>query len=435
MSSSPTAALLRVDFKRGPLKAPKYIREEGEHGTIFDEGRRWQARWHFGGPQRKRFCKEKHSLAQVEDFLRGKLREKASGKTISNNLTPADIQAYIRFIERLEKHRQLTGETRHVEATLDELCACSELAHANKMDLRGAVTLAAQHNPHNYANRTTAEVVTEFLDHIHQLARAQRSSAHHGKMLTFRLAKFSGTFTGTFATLSVPAIDAWLKALNLAPKTWNHYRDSITQLTRWALGKRYCRAELLEEMKRLHRFKKVKSRAPNPYSPAELRAIMEHAQTECDWFVPYLVYVAFCGARSEEAMRADWGEVNFERQEIFLPGDKSKVGLDRFLHFPDNALAWLKLHAKPSGAICPIRKPDQKLRKIRATLKQSAHENGLRSAFLNHRLAVTSDIVKVSDEGGTSPAKIRTNYQKRPSERIGRAYFQIVPDTKQLRLI
>lgn len=428
------ALLIHARTKRDGRKKAKVIREGSVVLRVFpvrEYGRkiRYEVR---GGSKRPKFSTqteaEQFAREQAVRILNGKIassdlsRDELIEFCKANHVTVNDVRLTLWFKERGLLAEQRTGRKLAPVQFFDQLCTEYEQRHTQQL------------------GRLIPDVVKEFLAHIRAIADAQKGSLHHWQMLTSRLTRFATVFNGPLAALNPAAVEAWLKTLKLAPKTWNHYRDPICQVVRWSVGKEYCDEKLLKAVLRIHRFKKVKSRAPNPYSPAELRTLLDYTQQHDPWFVPYIVLVAFCGYRSEEVVHrqkgiADWSEVNFERQELFIPASRSKVGLDRFPHFPDNAVAWLRLHAKPGGRICPIVKPDQKLRKIRATLGLAAHENGLRSAFLNHRLAVTSDIVKVADEGGTSPAKIRTNYQKRPSERIGRSYFKIFPDEKQLWLL
>ena len=62
-----------------------------------------------------------------------------------------------------------------------------------------------------------------------------------------------------------------------------------------------------------------------------------------------------------------------------------------------------------------------------ARLGIEVKENGLRHAFISHRVAQTNDIAKVADEAGTSVSKIRKHYFKLVTKKEATAYFSIEP--------
>jgi integrase len=362
----------------------------------------------------------------------------ANGHTLGANLTQADEACYQRFLQRLAQYEQRTGSKSYIESTLDELCQAGELAHAGGMTLRECVMLGLKFNPNSVTSRNVPDVVKEFLVEKRAKAVREESSLYNWRDLGVRLGKFSAAFHGPIHLLQLAPVSSWLHTLRLKAKTWNHYRAAILQLVRFAAARRYAGDGLVKELIAIEKFT-VTGRKPDPFTPRELQRLLEYTHHDSPEFVPSIVLVALCGFRGGENVSelataegssveyADWKDIDFERGGCVVWAGHSKVGDDRQPALPANAIAWLKLYAKPSGPICPVKKFSQKLTRMCHGAGIKRRRNGLRSGFISHRLAVVEDIVKVADEAGTSPEKIKSNYLIRPTKKVGEEWFAIRP--------
>jgi site-specific recombinase XerD len=406
--------------------------------TIREAGRkpRFEVRYHFAGQlKRKKFP----TRAEAQEFAQAQAAKIDSGKTIGANLTSADEQCYLRLLQRLQQHEQRTGNHAHSEAVLDELCGASETLHASGLSLSEAVQLAIKFNPRALTSKNIPAVVEEFLANLKAKAIREKSSLGHWRNLRAILNRFAAAFTGPISTVLLADVASWLTKLELKTKAWNDHRAAIVQLARYAATRRYAGKQLVDDLAALQRFE-VPAVKSNPYTPQEVRTVLEFAQASEDYarLIPYIVLVGFCGFRSSEVRgekgAAEVGDIDFERREAKVWVGHSKVSEDRFTALPDNAVEWLKIYAPKSGLLCPFAKPYEKFTELCQAAGVPRKRNGLRKGFISHRCAVTGDIVKVSDEAGTSEEKIKSNYLRRPPKHVGEEYFRISPRDPQLQL-
>ncbi|HWN95044.1 MAG TPA: hypothetical protein VNT99_08425 [Methylomirabilota bacterium] len=427
--------LAHINFKRGPRAAPKHIRDSGEDGSVLDEGRRWQIRWHMDGKlQRKRYSKQKFTRARVEEFLRTELAKKAAGD-ISIATLSREVREIVRFCElhgitirdlqllpwmkqRGTQMEERTGQKISPVQFFEEACVAREQRHSQSC-------------------RTVPQVVESFLAEIEARSERQGSSGCHWRNLRARLNKFAAVFTGPVSSLERPLVQSWLKGLPYAAKTVNHYRAAVVEALYFAKGQGHCTRELVESIADIDPYKLI-DRVATPYSVKEMRAILDYTHAHRLKHLPTIVLVAFCGVRvcevAGEKGFLDWGDIDLDERVIHIPAKLAKKRKKRDAPVTENAYAWLKLVAKPSGAICPVDRPSEAATRILVNARVPRKKNGFRSAFISHRVDLTKDLKATAIEAGTSVGRIESNYYAIRGKGEPQAYFELRPRQLQLDL-
>jgi integrase len=146
-------------------------------------------------------------------------------------------------------------------------------------------------------------------------------------------------------------------------------------------------------------------------------------------FVPCIALSAFAGLRSAEVERIAWPEIRLPDGIIELRSSKAKTRARRIIPISENLAAWLACHAKESG---PVWKGhhDEYYDAQQVTAKAAGIAwkiNGLRHAYISHRLALVKDAAKVSLEAGNPPAMVFKHYRELVHERDAVAFFKIFP--------
>lgn len=430
------ALVIHARTKRDGRKKAKVIREGSVALRIFTvrgakRKPRFEVRYEFAGQrQRKLFA----GAIAAEEFARARALDMANGRSVEVHLHPLDLEVWKDTVAQLRDSVKITGDSQPIPSHIRKYRRWTERAHQLGVNIDALLDREAALA--DGRQRHVPAAVAEFLAHIKAQSLAQKSSLDHYVKLRQRLTKFASHFNGPLRALTQPEVRAWLNALGVSAKTWNHYRAAIVELLRFADNCGWLDAADLKKLSSLRPLKTLAIK-PRPYTPEEIRERLEFLLARAPGMVAPVVLVAFCGYRWSEVIgargTADWSDIDFDRRESKVWAGHSKVGEDRVAALPNNAIAWLRLSAQASGRICPTRKPDRTLRRLFKG-EFAIKPNGFRKAFISHRLAVTGDIVKVADEAGTSPAKIKSNYLSRPSEHIGRSYFEIHPRGLQMRL-
>jgi len=160
------------------------------------------------------------------------------------------------------------------------------------------------------------------------------------------------------------------------------------------------------------------------YTPNELSKLLKAAE---DSLIPFLAISAFAGLRHAEVARLDWSEIDLEDAFIEVKASKSKVMTRRLVPVAANLKAWLTIHAKPRGKVCPFANIPKQLAKCAGDAKIPWKHNGLRHSAISYRIAECADVPRVADESGNPPAVINSNYLKRVKPKEATAWFGLMP--------
>ncbi len=369
-----------------------------------------------------------------------------------------------------ERARELLGPTGVALET-----AAAEYASAFSK-LRGRASLDAvvefylKRHPIDMQVKRVAEVVTECLE----AKRQDRLSARYVRQFGYDLDQFAKRFKGYIGEISGAVIDAWLRSLEVSPRTRNNLRTSVGTLFSFAKAKRYVEKDH-DELDAVGLAKESEGEI-GIFRPAELQAMLAVARPE---LMPFLVLSAFAGIRHAEIQRLDWQDIRMKAGIIEIRAAKAKTASRRTVPIVPTLKRWLKVlenDHEASGPVCEFgnlteqfeilvdavnkargpggrppgarppggRRPGE--RPARAGGRSSVasdqvgpgafkwQHNGLRHSFISYRVATVSNVAQVALEAGNSPAIIFRNYRELVTPQDAKAWFAVTADSiKALR--
>ncbi|SBS97948.1 tyrosine recombinase, putative (INT) [Plasmodium ovale curtisi] len=173
----------------------------------------------------------------------------------------------------------------------------------------------------------------------------------------------------------------YLKSKNCSPRTMALYQSTYQQSLKYALYRDY--------LKSIHNFRKIKKstiprRKVIPLSPKEIELLLKNSSDmhraifalsigssykSTFVYLCFHIYVAnmhklkICsfvnelgiGLRPSEVLRIFWEDINFEKKEIFIKGQKTKysnttIPLTNFAY--NELIKWWEIENKPSKGLC-----------------------------------------------------------------------------------
>ena len=391
----------------------------------------WAITWRDALGRRQR---ERHADLQVAEARAYQLAtDIANGQISMQSFTQAD-RARFEYLRRLEARAGVPLE----QLVLDAVEAREVLAHGHQ-----AVTLqqTAQSYSTQHATQATCPACPDILEEMLRVRKQDGLSQNTLDDYDSRLGKFAKAFTGPLLSITAAQLDTWLSSLNVSRRTRNNYRGNLVDLYAFARRRGYVpkNHNPIDDVPRV----KNEDVKIEIFTPEELTKLLASAP---DNLVPYLAIAAFAGVRQAEmccpgAPVLDWRDIDLEARDLRVrKAVARKIGVARIVPIQDNLLAWLRPHVRPNGPVCalaahadrPLANVTNALLKLAARVGVPWKDNGLRKSFISYRLAVCHNIGTVAREAGTSPEKIRTNYEKAAPEREGLRWFKIHPQNADI---
>lgn len=300
--------------------------------------------------------------------------------------------------------------------------AVREIVAARKVvgdyPLLQALQFWKRHHDAAIPDKRVADVVAEL---VNGLRKDGRSEGHVVEMERV-LQKFADTFQTDIGNITAADINAYLRALDASPASRNIYRRKIVTLFNYARRVGYLPDQTTAASKSAKA--KEHGREIEIYSADEMSKLLEAAS---DNLRPFIVLCGFCGLRPAEAMRLDWKEVDFERGTILVSAGKSKTQSRRFAPLPENAAAWLRSQARPSGKIVNVVMIIKALQRLGRRSKVKMKRNGLRHSFCSYRLVLTQNANQTALEAGHSADILFKHYRQLCTESAAKLWFSIAP--------
>ncbi len=378
---------------------------------------------HYRGGQRHRQRCKSLELAQTEAArVRASLLNE---DTAGLQITGTDLVAYNQACHIAKGFGISTDQLAKEYATARKLLGEVSLLEAVHFYDRFGKTLKAK--------KTVPEVVEELIAGL----KADNKSDYHINDTERRLRTFASEFAGPIMDVETKAVSEWLRNLKgedhggkdiiYAPKTRNHYRNSVVQLFNYARDQGYLPKGMPTEIEGVKALTVVPSQN-EIFTVEEMVKLLEKAPSN---LIPALVIKAFSGIRTEEMVRIHWNALNFETKHITLSADVTKTKQRRLIPMAENLVAWLAPFRAKTGRICERWANPQGL--VRAfdrfgqTLSIHVGANKFRNSYITYRVAVTHDIQRVSLESGNSPKVIQREYLELATENDGKRWFNIIP--------
>jgi integrase len=169
-------------------------------------------------------------------------------------------------------------------------------------------------------------------------------------------------------------------------------------------------------------------------SPSEAERLLNACDED---ILPIIIAQIFIGARPEESLRLEWGNFDFEAEELNITADIAKGGEKhaRINKIPPNAMKWLQPYLlKTEGKVLPrvYSKSafDKRLRELRSRAGWEPGEwpqNALRKTFISCHYASYSEVSKTAAIAGTSESVIFSNYRATVTKTIAKKLWVIEP--------
>ncbi|CAG9471879.1 unnamed protein product [Plasmodium vivax] len=141
----------------------------------------------------------------------------------------------------------------------------------------------------------------------------------------------------------------YLKWKNCSPRTMALYQSTYQQSLKYALYRDY--------LKSVHNFRKIKNstiprRKITPLSPKEIELLLNNSG---DMHRAIFALSIGIGLRPSEVLRILWEDINFEKKEIFIKGQKTKysntaVPMTNFAY--SELVKWWEIEKKPLKGLC-----------------------------------------------------------------------------------
>ncbi len=266
--------------------------------------------------------------------------------------------------------------------------------------------------------------------------KSHNRSQVHQRDLRSRYDRFCLTFGDRLVhEVTSTEIEKWLFALNVAPKTFNNYRDRIGFLFGYAIKHGYLEKDTNPVDERIDKM-------PEDDGPVEIFTVDEvssmlgHATAE---LLPIFAIGAFAGVRTSELLRLEWNDVHFHTGHLDIRAEVAKSGRSRFFQLEPNLVEWLTPYAKETGRIW--KGTEDMFRNARKAVCGKAGitwvQNGLRHSFASYHIAKNQNQNQLADLLGHSDSRlIFSNYRavvKIPGE--ADRYFALLPPTPAENII
>lgn len=286
-----------------------------------------------------------------------------------------------------------------------------------------------------YRARKANVVAMPVVDAIEQLLaeKAQDGlSFVHLKDLRLRLACFTNKFGMVdVGDLDAPAIDAWLRGLDVGKRSRINYRRVVVGFLKFCERRGWLARGVIDA--KAITTPKVKSTGTIAiFSPEQLQTLLGHS---CDKLRPYFILGGLCGLRTAETLRLDWRDVDFKRNTVTISAQNAKTASRRIVPLCDAARQWLLPLRRESGKVLNYhhvsKETDRLLAKINKTAKTQLDwsNNALRHSYISYRVSTVQDVAKVALEAGNSPAMIFKNYRELVTDEAAAAWFNVKPAT------
>jgi integrase len=252
------------------------------------------------------------------------------------------------------------------------------------------------------------------------------ASVRHVNDLRCRLTIFADKFDGKpVATITSAELDDWLRSLNVAPITRNHYRVLIILAFNFAVKRGYATDNPAEKTAKA----KEKKSDIGILSVTQAARLLESATPD---ILPYISIGLFAGLRRAEIERLDWAEIDFESGLIEVKAERSKTAQRRLVTMQPNLREWLLPVRKHKGPVTPEDFNKQFVCTRVAAGIDDWPDNALRHSFASYHLAHFKNAAATALELGHHDSRITfAHYRELVRPKEGERYWNIRPSTSE----
>lgn len=219
-------------------------------------------------------------------------------------------------------------------------------------------------------------------------------------------------------------LEEWLRRQNGGPRSKANYRKQLSGLFNFAVQRRHIRfspaASLTVPSER-------KDKRPAVFELSDARKLMNAAAKHEPEMVPYFALCLFAGVRpGSEAKKMIWEAVDFEKNDIYVTGEISKTGFERFVKLQPNLVAWLRPFKDQEG---PLLFSPQAYKRVREEAGVAWGHDITRHSFGSYHLAAFRNAGDTAEQMGhaSSTKMLFTHYRRAVREQDALKYWEIRP--------
>jgi integrase len=274
---------------------------------------------------------------------------------------------------------------------------CADVLSGYGKTIRDATSHYLAHLKANEKSCTAEQLVNALL----AAKRADGVGERHLRDIQSRLSVFAEKFDGKMvAEITTVEIDAWLRSLNVGPRTRNHYRAATILAFNLAVRSGYAVSNPAENAAKV----KVIGETPGILSINQASALLVNASPE---ILPYVAIGLFAGLRRAELERLNWSEIDFDSNLIEVTAAKSKTATRRFVNLQPNLRQWLLPVRQHNGPVTPQENFRQLFEQARAAAGITEWpDNALRHSFASYHLAHFKNAAATALELGHHDSRI-----------------------------
>ena len=387
--------------------------------------------WAMAGKRPSKTFRRFAGKGGAKEFAERQVKELATGSQVAA-LTPGEARNALAVRDALDAFQRETGNTiTPIQAVTEYLAAVRQLG---KRPLSEAVagflgTVATVKRMDLAAAVEEFTAAREIKSKSKDGRRAQLSSTYTyntGLWLRNFAAEFTGQAVCDFTKEQLDLYFSNKKRADLAPKSRNHVRATLTMFFRWAIKNDYLPSNhRLLEAAGMER-ETAMGAETDFFRPAELSTLLENAD---DTMRPLIALCGLAGLRQQEAMRLTWEDVFHVADHIEITAAKSKTRSRRLVEIVPALAAWLLPYRDNKGPLWAKHRDTfhAQFAALREPHKIPARKNGLRHAFCTYHFALHSNENLTAAQAGNSPAMIHAHYKGLATKNDALAWFAVKP--------
>lgn len=226
-------------------------------------------------------------------------------------------------------------------------------------------------------------------------------------------------------------LEAYLRGIDSNETATNHLR-TLSSIYKFAKDADLIPWGVRDVTQRVRRPKHSR-KEPQFFTPEEMRALLRVAASgseETHYQVAMLALGGFVGLRTEEVMRINWEDIMLDHNVVRLHGGITKTARRRMSRLSDNAVAWLRKVARPSGPVVPESPRDALYRRedVQHASGVVWKHNGLRHSYVTYAMAKERNAYTVAEQVGNSPGVLQEHYMGLVLPTDAEEWFSITPD-------
>jgi integrase len=258
-------------------------------------------------------------------------------------------------------------------------------------------------------------------------------SLRHQEDLRARLRKYALDNACPMASHTAATVQAWVLALDVAPRTRNNYLAAVQTLFADGALTNHPHAAAIQLIKP-SKLGKVRKEI---WTPDEMANLLTNAVRFDVALVPVLALGGFAKLRASEAAACRASDLRLKDGQLILQDGGKTDG--RLIPLPANCVAWLRAYAPKDGCMWPlsIDAMNAHCRKLAARCETKWRPNALRKSAQLYDTLLDADYDRVSAEAGNSPTMMRRHYvdPKLATKKDAEAWFALMPPQRKQVII